>query len=429
MGKKEEFRKGDYELEKIPQENRKSLIALIFIYVGYGMNSSEILSGGTITNALGVSKGLTAIYISIGILCCIGALSSYAAAKTGLTFSLLTRYVFGTLGTKIPSVVLAAVHFCWFGVLTAVAATFIHEVFGFNLILVSIVLGLLIAASAVLGVKALTVSGYLAVPTILVVAVMGTVSLFNAEYNGFAPGDGSMTFLTGISTGVGAFICGATLIADVTRFSRTPGQAVVGAIIGVSVGLLVMRTLGAFSIGITGEADIVLAFIRMGLPVGGFIFLLLNVWTTNDTILYSSGLAFSNVFKIDRLRITIIIGILGTIVAVSGIYNHFGAWLNFLATGIPPISGVVFADFYLLHKQKYVNLESLKNKWNPVAFIAWFGAVGIAMIHVGIPAVNGLVSAAIIYLVIMRILKTAKPDYYAQLTHGYAEDDLEQIVE
>ena len=53
----------------------------------------------------------------------------------------------------------------------------------------------------------------------------------------------------------------------------------------------------------------------------------LNIWTTNDNALYSSGLGLSNIFGFSKKTMVLIAGIIGTVTAVW-LYWNFCGWLN-----------------------------------------------------------------------------------------------------
>lgn len=418
MSKANDFSAGDYEISAVPESSKKTLWTLMFIFCGWALNSSEIITGGTLANPLGFSNGLVAIFISIALLCVFASLISLIAGKTGLTFTLLTRYAFGNFGTKIPSLVLAVVHFGWYGILTAMCANIAVTLLNLDFYLLAVVIGLLIALTAVIGFRALAVIGYIAVPTVLIVGIVGVTRMFNLQFEGFMPPAGGVTMLRAISMGFGAYAVGATLTADVTRFAKTTKHAVIGMSVGIAVGLGFMRVLGALSVSITGESDIVAAFAAMGLPVAAFFFLLLNIWSTNDNILYSTGLSLSNIFNWNRMWLTLGVGIIGTFFAVSGLHTVFGSWLDFLAAAIPPIGAIVLCDYFFIAKGKYAAVDRITNNVNPFAFIAWAAGVIVALFNLFIPAIDGLIVAAILYFICMKFTEKNNPDYYGKLTNA-----------
>ena len=411
----------DFEVTAVPQSGRKSLWTLVFIFAGWGLNSSEIISGGTIAAPLGLTKGVVAIIIATAVNCALAVLLAVPGAKKGLGFALMTRHTYGNIGSKIPSVVISVVHFGWYGILTALLANVAIQVMpSLNFKIVAIVAGLAIAVVAAVGIKATAIIGYLAVPCVLIVGLIGVFKLTGSAST-FMPGTGGSTIPMGISQGVGAFAVGSLLACDIARFSRTKGQAALGVCIGLFIGLGFVRVLGAMSVLTTGQPDIVLAFAALGMAGAAFLFLFLNIVSTTDNILYSTGLSLSNIFRWNRVYLTLIAGVLGTVVAVMGLDKFFGAWLNFLASIIPPMGGVVIADYYFVKRRDFCELEDIKCPFNVFALIAWACGIAAAMLNIWCPAIDGLIASILVYVILMYAVKKSRPEYYCRLTNTQAK--------
>ena len=105
-------------------------------------------------------------------------------------------------------------------------------------------------------------------------------------------------------------------------------------------------------------------------------------------------------------------GELGTVAALW-LYNNFCGWLNILNTFIPPCGAILITDYFLIHKRQYPAMA--EKKFVPVsvpAVVAWavgslvalagFNKFGLGdmvpFLMKGIPAINGMVVAAVVYL-------------------------------
>ena len=409
----------DEEQFSISKAARKSLIPLAFVMAGWGINSSEIISGATISAPLGLKLGVAVVCLAALINALIGICMTIPGVKTGLGFAVLSRHTFGNIGSKVPSAVISVVHFGWYGILTALLARVTVQILPqFNYTVVAIIFGLAISVVATVGIKATQIIGYLAVPTCLLIGIVLVVRLVtgNPIDVGLTIGEG--TFTQSLSQGIGAFAVGSLLACDVSRFAKNKKAGAIGTLIGLFGGLAFVRVLGTLSVLSTGETDIVMAFAAMGMAVFAFIFLSLNIVSTTDNILYSTGLSLSNTFSGSRKLLTMIAGVLGTAVAVFRLDNYFGSWLNFLAAIIPAIAGVVIADFYFVKGRKYCDYRAIKCAFNPWALVAW--GIGIAWGYIGIwcQAIDSLLASAVSYFIIMLIIKKAKPDYYNYLTNA-----------
>src|SRR5690606_937817 len=112
-----------------------------------------------------------------------------------------------------------------------------------------------------------------------------------------------------------------------------------------------MFIFGAAGAAATGQADISDVMLLQGLIWPAVIVLGLNIWTTNDNALYASGLALANVTGLSSRALAVFNGLAGTAMAMW-LHHNFVGWLTFLSAAIPPIGGVIIAD-YLLHRKRY----------------------------------------------------------------------------
>jgi cytosine permease len=120
---------------------------------------------------------------------------------------------------------------------------------------------------------------------------------------------------------------------------------------------------------------------------------------------------------VDRAIITIVVGVLGTVLSAAGILEQFVPFLTALGVVVPPIAGIMVVDYYLLRRHREELWESARStvlparqeQFNPVTLVAWAAAaiVGYA-VHWGIPALNSLICAAVLYYVGMKVLALAQ---------------------
>ena len=80
------------------------------------------------------------------------------------------------------------------------------------------------------------------------------------------------------------------------------------------------------------------------------------LWTTGDANLYLPAVQTASVFKRPQKVMTVICGILGTILGL-GIYAHFVAAIDLLASIAPPLIGPLLVGFYLTERDRFKSLE------------------------------------------------------------------------
>ncbi len=96
-------------------------------------------------------------------------------------------------------------------------------------------------------------------------------------------------------------------------------------------------------------------------------------------------------------------GLVGTLCALW-LYNNFVGWLTFLSLAIPPIGGVIIADFFI-NRKRYSNFAAAEFQ-----IVNWAGiiavAIGVAAGHFlpGVVPVNAVLGGTISYLILNPIL-------------------------
>jgi cytosine permease len=147
---------------------------------------------------------------------------------------------------------------------------------------------------------------------------------------------------------------------------------------------------------------------QQGIIIGwiGIIGMSLALWTTGDANLYLPVIQTSSILKRPKNVMTVICGILGTILGL-GLYQYFFGFLNLLASLVPPLIGPVIVEYYVINKEKFHSgsFEGIAS-WNPSAFIAYIaGAVSTYYSPAFImPAITGLLTSMIVYWVARKVL-------------------------
>lgn len=394
----------DYALQAVPQSQKRGFWPMFAVMMGFTFFSASMWTGGKLGNGLTMSEFILVVLAGNLILGLYTGLLGYIAASTGLSTHLLARYSFGEKGSYLASFLLGATQVGWFGVGVAMFALPVQKVTGINEYSLIIIAGLLMTSTAYFGIKALTILSLVAVPSI---AILGSYSVVKAADSiggiqglmQFQPTE-AITLATALTMCVGSFISGGTLTPDFARYSRTKGIGVITTVIAFFIGNSLMFIFGAVGAAATGQSDISEVMFLQGLIIPAILILGLNIWTTNDNALYASGLGFSNITKIDKNKIVIFNGILGTLAALW-LYNNFVGWLTFLGSTLPPIGGIILADYFLVRRGNYQDIQEMQFKAvNWVAMIAWVVGILLAKFVPGIPPLNAVLGASFAYVII-----------------------------
>ncbi|MBE2896172.1 cytosine permease [Pasteurellaceae bacterium HPA106] len=398
----------NYSLQVVPQSERKGMVALTFVMLGLTFFSASMWTGGTLGTSLSFDDFFIAVLLGNLMLGIYTSFLGYIGAKTGLTTHMLARYSFGVRGSWLPSALLGGTQVGWFGVGVAMFAIPVNKFTGIDVNTLILLSGGLMTITVFFGISALTALSVVAVPAI---AILGSYSVYLAisdvgglsVLGGILP-QNTMSLPMAITLVVGSFISAGTLTADFVRFGKRAKYAVLITMIAFFLGNSLMFIFGAAGAAVKGVADISDVMVAQGLLLPAIIVLGLNIWTTNDNALYASGLGFANITGVSSRILSVLNGIVGTLCALW-LYNNFVGWLTFLSAAIPPIGGILIAD-YLTRRKAYADFSSahfVNINW--AAIIAVGVGVMCGNFLPGIVPLNAVISGAVAYLVLNPILR------------------------
>jgi cytosine permease len=405
----------EFEHEPVPISHRKSTVSVAAVWFGFPMILTCAVFGGVITALLGFQRGVLAIVLgNVVLMLYVGALS-YLAGESGLSFALVASRVFGRYGYTVASGFLATIVVGWFAFQTGLTGLTVHESFGANEKLVTLLAGILFIAITFIGIRALSLLGMVAAPLFLIVAAIALWLIARSgglgdvwNYRGVASGAGSVSIGAAITIVVAAFADSGTMTGDFTRWSKNGRAAALAAFSAFPVANLVAQLVGAVIVA-TGaitnprsNGGNFLPVIATGhgwlLSALALIFIIVNLGSVCTHCLYNGAVGWSHILGSRMRLLTVILGAIGTIAALAGVWNFFLDWLNILGVFVPPIGAVILTDYALNHR--VVSRDDARVRWPP--FAAWTaGAVAAGIIHFQAPqyveVLVGMVTAALAY--------------------------------
>lgn len=401
----------DYADKAVPQEGRKGIVTMFMIMLGFTFFSASMWAGQQMAAGLDFWGFVEALILGGAILGMYTGLLGYVGAKTGLSMDLLARKAFGEKGSYISSAMISFTQIGWFGVGVAMFAIPVSsELLGDSNVakwVLVIIAGICMTASAYFGIKSLTVISYIAVP---LVAILGTAAMVLAVQRGdgtiidqFAASSGTLSVIGGAGLVIGSFVSGGTATPNFTRFAKDAKSGTISTVVAFFIGNSLMFFFGAIAYIFVGGNDIFEVMIKLGLFYMAVLVLGLNIWTTNDNALYTAGLGLANIFHQKKKPMVLISGIVGTVLSVW-LYNNFVGWLNVLNCTLPPI-GIILVIAYFMNKKDYEKTEVDKQvDWFAVAGVV-IGAVVANLVKAGIPSINGMAVAAVVYVIGQKVGK------------------------
>lgn len=291
----------EFSLCAVPESERKSYISLTIIWTGFIFAIISLMAGGSLAMGLSFQEIMIVSLIGNVFLCAIAIAVSVIASRTGLTFALLTRYSFGSGGSKVASLFVPIVNVGWYTIQSASYGHFVASVFGFGDVgeaICMVLSAVLMGVFAFYGVKAITILGYIAIPAIIFLTIASTIR----------------------------------------------------------------------SMGVLGSVEALFAY------------------RPAATLLKPHEADFYYTF------------------------------LNALGNVIPPLAGIIVADYFVVNKGRYLPLEKSRFvAWNPIPWISWVVSVIIVFtlaavaprVQENIPApFIGIVLGAVFHIILMKATKT-----------------------
>ena len=399
----------DYANSAVPQSERRGFLTMFMIMLGFTFFSASMWTGQVLSNGLDFGGFIGALLLGGLILGGYTGILGYIGAESGLSLDLLARRSFGEKGSYLPSALIAFTQCGWFGVGLAMFAIPVAKAwFGDDqTIMYALVLlaGICMTASAYYGIKSLTIISYIAVPC---VAVLGTAAMIMAAQQGngtfienFAKSTSDLGIIGGAGLVIGSFVSGGTATPNFTRYASGKWSGFWTTVIAFFIGNSLMFFFGAVANIYVGGNDIFDVMKNLGMFWTAILVLGLNIWTTNDNAIYTTGLGLANITGFSKRTMVLAAGILGTVTAVW-LYWNFCGYLNILNATLPPI-GIILALGYFTNKEAYLSAD-----YKPVC-INYGAVLGVIIGAVvgnltsngvlsGIPSINAMITATIIYM-------------------------------
>lgn len=413
----------DYSLDRVPTTARYSWWSVAMQRFGQLSALAQFLLGATLGMGMGFWQAVLAITIGAVLLEIVSIFVGIAGMKEGLSTSVLARWTgFGRKGSALIGLVIAISLVGWFGIQNAVFAQGLHSVIGGLPIWAwSLIGGVAVTAIVVFGFHSMAWTAYLTVPAFILLAAwsigreLSNHSL--GELISSPPPGEPISLAAGATLVAGGFIVGAVMTPDMTRYNRSVGDVVKQTVVGVTLGEYVIGLIGVLLAHAIGTSDVVAIVISTSGLVGTLI-LVASILKINDWNLYSSSLGLVNVVHVlfkrrfSRANVTLVVGVVGSVLSAVGILNHFVGFLTFLGVLIPPIAGIMIAEYFvvrawrddLTRARAAGELPAHAPEWVPASLIAWAAAAVVGQfVHLGIPAINALAVAFVLYVVLGKL--------------------------
>ncbi|MCP9958525.1 purine-cytosine permease family protein [Streptomyces sudanensis] len=417
----------DYSLTPVPEEARHSWFSVAVQRFGQVSSFQQFMVGAVLGYGMTFTDAVIAITVGSVMLEVVTILMGVAGVKEGVSTSVLARWSgFGRKGSAAVGMLVALSLAGWFGVQNGVFARGMHDLAGgVPEWAWAVAGGAAVTAISVHGFKVMAWTAYLTVPAFLILAGWSVAETLVGHpldelLTGAPPGP-VLTLAEGTTLVAGAFILGALMTPDMTRFNRRPSDVVKQTLLGV--------TLGEYLIGLTAvmlghaarTADIV-GIITTSSGLLGTLILATSILKINDWNLYSSALATVNSVdvlfgrRVGRRGVTLVIGTVGTVLSAAGIADDFTGFLETIGVLAPPVAGIIIAEYYVVRRYR-ADLERARRtgrepdipNWLPLSLVCWAaGTLAGVYLDAGIPAINAVVAAFALYALAGRAMEARR---------------------
>lgn len=403
---------GDFPLTEAPQSARKGLISICMVLFSFTFFTGTMFAGGKLGMAFSFTDMLWIAAIGNSLLALYAAALAFIASRSGLNTVLMGRFCFGEAGSRLSDFLLGFAELGWYAWGTATVAIVLVKMLGVTqdlTIPLMILFGFGFSITAIVGFKGLDILSRISVPLMFVLLIV-SMYIATRDVGGFAglaaviPQE-AMTFSAAVTMVFGTFASGATQATNWTRLSRTGRVAIIASVLSFLVGNGLMVVAGAWCAIVYQQADIVEVMILQGLSFAAVVMLCLNLWTIQGPTIYNVSAAACHLLRSERRRtMTLAAAGVGVVLAIGGMYELLIPFLVLLGSIIPPVGGVIMADFWYRHRGKYPLLATVTlPRYNYIGLTAYAAGALVAYCSPWVAPLVGIAVSAVCYIGLLQL--------------------------
>lgn len=396
----------EFALSEVPLNRRKGFFAISLVLFSFTFFTGTMFAGSKLGASFSFLDMLWVSVVGNTLLAVYAAVLAFISSRSGLNAVLMGRFCFGEVGSKLSDMILGFAELGWYAWGTATLAISLCTLLAWPQWIqypLMVLLGLGFCITALVGFKGLNLLSRFSVPLMMVLLIVSIVKATHhaGGWQGLTSlvPSGSMSWSAAITIVFGTFASGATQATNWSRLSRTGKVAVASSFISFLAGNGLMIVAGGWCAIVYQDADIVSVMALQGLSIMGVVMLCLNLWTIQGPTIYNVSAAACNLVRTDRRRsVTLISAVIGILLAVAGMSDMLVPFLILLGSIIPPIGGVIMADFWIGHRGHYPKLSDVTlPNFNLKGLLAYAIGAVLACCSPWVAPVVGIVAAAVAY--------------------------------
>ncbi len=418
----------NYDLKPVAAGLRQGPFSMACVFLAWCCTLNHALIGA----AVGVQSTFVTAILACALACIIqmalGIGVGTIGQRTGLTTGLLCRYSFGVKGSRVGTSIAAVAMWGWmcFDMWTGAAVVMaLFDAAKWNHITGWVVGAIFMASIAALGAyKGITGIKWISLLSTPIAIILFIILIAACIRTGggievitqYRPPVSAPFFIV-VNVALGSWINGTTLTSDMSRMCKN-GKSVVAAVVSGNCMAFLLLMLGFTGIMSTGAYGIA----ALGVSLGGALFFVTEFFTLiamGNTVPgtdYVISQSWSSVFNHNRKPFCIIVPAVGVVVGtliefVFGI-ESISTFVNFLATFMPPIIGVMIADFWVINRGKYGPVEDLTTQFSASGLIALAAGAAVSgfftfVANTGLPSLFGIIVSFVVHIILKKGVKLA----------------------
>jgi purine-cytosine permease-like protein len=402
--REEELRNEEDVYAPISDKERIPWPSMLMSFIGTWVSLYSVAIGYSIGMQLDVKLAILSCVVGYAIAGVIGALVGEIGRKTGLASYVLAQGPLSWFGMMLLTLMMFTV--ISFGSLGVQADTvgrslgeLVPSLTPYRVVISGLTCALMMVTSIV-GMKLMTKFAWVSMPLFFIVTVIATIIAVN-QCGGLGAAlaikHNEMTFSRAVFLNAGAWGGFIMLMSDISRFLRKRSEVFTVIPLAFIIGSI-PPICGVLLGGIVGK-PLEALFPALGIGVLGFIAIFGAGWATNDNNAYTAGLALSTALyqikRVRRSRVTMVVGALGVIGAMTGIGQlRIFEWLaNFHGSFNMAFVGVLLAHYYVVSKDRFVQTNGLAGllSWLLIGILCYVGILPV-------PYITATVLTFILYL-------------------------------
>jgi cytosine permease len=411
----------DYALSRVPRTSRYPWPSVAAQRFGQISALSQFLLGATLGFGLPFLQAFLAFTVGAVLLELVAIAVGVIGQREGLSTSVLARWTgFGRGGAAVVGLVIGLSATGWFGVQSQLAGSGLASLLGrLPVWCWSLLFGLVVTVIVTYGFRWMAWTAYLTVPAFLILAGVSIgIELSRHDLGRLltdaAPGP-HLSLVQAVTLVAGQFMVGAVITPDMTRFNRSPADVVKQTVIGITLGEWVIGSVGVL-LAHALRSNNVIVIVTSSTGWLGVLVIVTAALKINDWNLYVSSLGMTNFLQtvfgrpVHRAQVSIALGVVGSALGAVGILSRYTDFLSLLAVAFPPIPAIMVAEYFVVRRWRPQltsagsALPASSPTWVPATLVIWLLAALLGkFVTFGLPSVNALVAAFVLYVVADRL--------------------------